>query len=95
MERALLRGAVAEEREDDLPLPPDLGSPGDARYLSAADRLARAGDQRDLLAGRIRAQLWAAAFEGGQIDPAQARDLVSAAGALVGELEAVAQGTDG
>ncbi|HLQ62086.1 MAG TPA: hypothetical protein VK131_09495 [Candidatus Acidoferrales bacterium] len=70
-------------------------SPGDARYLTFADRLARITEQRDGLAARMRAQLDGAAFGGRPFDDKEAKDLAAGAASLLNEVEALASGSDG
>jgi hypothetical protein len=63
---------------------------GDATYNAIEDRISALTDQRDALAGDIKRQLDAAAFDGRPIDEQQAKDEIDRAGSLIDQAQSIA-----
>jgi hypothetical protein len=62
---------------------------GDATYNAIEDRIASLTDERDALAGDIKQQLDAAAFDGQPLDEAQAKNEIAQANSLIGQAQSL------
>jgi hypothetical protein len=63
--------------------------PGDATYNAIEDRISALTDERDALAGDIKRQLNAAAFDGQPLDEQQAKDEIDRAGTLIDQAQSI------